>query len=364
MTISPSANLSPAKLNLCPRSSKFPTTIFKDLRTYRYASAYLYSSDRHSVRKLRARDPLKLSQRKSRGLDASFASGEQPGWTGVAWANLEINQANVWNTQADIRDKRTGSIYTYKADFEQSAAILELGAPISEDFAVTLELPFAARNGGFLDDIIDQFHVLIQSDRFLRHINEEFANSYVIKKDGVDQLSTDRGSGVVNAKIKAKYWPLKWQSNTLGACDCGFAVSGQVKFPVQSRKFGLSSGGVDYSALLHLGIPLGQHSAILVHRCLHLCKRKRDLRRLATQRVVANVRVVLGPGVGAGMGIDSPSADRITVLQQRAFELPIHVQHQARTNGRARGFSVECPYRVARVAIDWLSLSVGRRQPG
>lgn len=187
--------------------------------------------------------------------------GEQPGWSGMAWANFEINHANIWNMQANIRDKRTNAMYTYKADFEQSSAILELGAPLTEELAITAEIPYANRSGGFLDDFIDQFHQLIQSDRFLRHLNDSYANSYVIKQDGVDQLDEEKGQGVGNTKLKLKYWPFKWQSETPGVCDCGFAVSGQVKFPTQSRKFGLSSGSLDYSALLHFGIPLGAYSA-------------------------------------------------------------------------------------------------------
>ena len=185
--------------------------------------------------------------------------GETPGWSGLFWSNLEINHANVWNMQANIRDKRTGSVYTYKADFEQSSAILEMGAPLSQTLALTFELPYANRNGGFLDDFIDQFHVLIDSDRFLRHLNEEFSNSYVIRKDGVDQLSSERAQGLGSVKAKLKYWPLQWVTD---GCDCGFALSGQAKFPTQSRKFGLSSGTNDYSGLAHLGSPINKFSAI------------------------------------------------------------------------------------------------------
>jgi len=187
--------------------------------------------------------------------------GETPGWSGEAWANLEINHANVWNTQFSMRDRRDGSIYTYKADFEQSSAIVELGYALSPSVALAFELPYANRNGGFLDDFIDQFHQLIKTDRFLRHLNDDFDNSYVIKKDGVDQLATEKGQGMGNTKVKMKWWMLQWRSPTPGVCDCGFAMSAQAKFPTQARKFGLSSGTNDYSGLLHLGVPLGQFSA-------------------------------------------------------------------------------------------------------
>ncbi len=189
-------------------------------------------------------------------------AGEVPGWSGGAWMNFEINHANIWNMQANIRDKRTNAMYTYKADFEQSSAILELGAPISKHLALTFEVPYANRNGGFLDDFIDQFHQLIQSDRFLRHLNDDFDNSYVVRNNGADQLATERANGVGAVKAKLKYWPLQWKSKTPGVCDCGFAMSAQAKMPLQHRKFGLSSGSEDYSGMLHLGIPLGSFSAV------------------------------------------------------------------------------------------------------
>lgn len=188
--------------------------------------------------------------------------GEMPGWSGDAWTNLEINHANIWNKQADFRDKRTDAIYTYKADFEQTSAIVEMGAPLSDFFAMAFEIPYANRNGGFLDDFIDQFHKFIGSDRFLRPQNPDYGNSFIVQKDGVNRLSSDSAQGVGNVKLKFKFWPWQWQSPTPGVCDCGFAISGQVKFPTQSRQFGLSSGNNDYSTLFHMGVPLGEFSAI------------------------------------------------------------------------------------------------------
>jgi hypothetical protein len=224
------------------------------LRTYILVSAIVFALPAHAIRSsYRNANPV--------GWMHMLPVGEMPGWSGEAWANLEINHANIWNMQSDLRDKRTGAIYTYKADYEQSSAILELGAPVSEDLAFTMELPYANRNGGFLDDFIDQFHQLIQSDRFLRHLNDDFANSYVVKKDGMDQLATEKAQGMGSAKAKLKYWPLKWLSPTPGVCDCGFAISAQAKFSTQSRKFGLSSGSNDYTGMAHLGVPLGQFSA-------------------------------------------------------------------------------------------------------
>ena len=188
--------------------------------------------------------------------------GETPGWTSKVWANMEFNHANIWNMQSSFTDRRTGDVFTYKADFEQSSSIFNFGFALSDSLALGFELPYANRDGGFLDDFIDEFHQVIGSDRFLRHLNEENANSFVIKKNGVDQIVNANGSGMGGAKVKLKYWPVKWKSPTPGICDCGISFGLQAKFPTQARKFGLSSGNNDYSGLLHLGIPMFKYSAL------------------------------------------------------------------------------------------------------
>jgi hypothetical protein len=186
--------------------------------------------------------------------------GESPGWTTDNWITLELNHANVWNMEYTMTDKRTRDVYTYKADFEQSSAILNIGHAFSESWAFGFEVPYANRNGGFLDDFIDQFHTLINTDRFLRHLNDPFDNSLVVRNSGRDTLATEHGEGVANVKAKLKWWFLKWRAPSPGACDCGMAVSGQAKFPTQRRQGGLTSGTNDYSVLAHLGVPLWQYA--------------------------------------------------------------------------------------------------------
>lgn len=186
--------------------------------------------------------------------------GETPGWTTGSWLTVELNHANIWNHEFTMTDKRSGSVYTYKADFEQSSAIVNIGHAFSESWAFGIEIPYANRNGGFLDDFIDQFHRFIRTDRFLRHFNEPFDNSFAIRNDGDDTLGTERGEGVANLKAKLKWWFLKWRSPTPGVCDCGMALSAQAKFPTRHRETGLTSGTNDYSALAHLGVPLWKYA--------------------------------------------------------------------------------------------------------
>ncbi len=186
--------------------------------------------------------------------------GESPGWSSNSWVNFEVNHANIWNQNFSMTDRRTGDTYSYKADFEQSSAILEIGRALTSWLAVGVEVPYANRNGGFLDDFIDQFHQTVQTSRFLRHLNEEFGNSFIIEKNGIRQLATEKAEGVGSVRAKMKAWIIKWNGSAPGACDCGVAISALAKFPTLKRERGLSSGSNDYSGLLHVGVPLWKYA--------------------------------------------------------------------------------------------------------
>lgn len=188
--------------------------------------------------------------------------GEPPGWTKRNWLTLELNHANIWNKKFDMNDRRNGNKYTYKADFEQSTAVLSLGHSFSQKLAMAVEVPYGNRNGGFLDKFIDQFHQVINTSRFLRHLNEDNGNEFMIRTNDQDRLATQHGEGVANLKTKLKWWFWQWKSPTPGACDCGMAISAQAKFPTKRRVSGLTSGSNDYSGLVHLGVPLGRFSGL------------------------------------------------------------------------------------------------------
>lgn len=192
----------------------------------------------------------------------ALPAGETPGWHENYWLNFELSHANIWNNEFTAKRNETGRELKYEADFEQSSFILELGKKASEQFMFGIEVPFASRGGGFLDDFIDQFHVLIGSDRFLRPENADFDRSLKIETDDKSQLNSSNLSAVGNVKLKAKWWPWQWTSEQPGACDCGFAISGQVKIPVANGRSGQSSGGFDYSLLAHLGAPFGEQSGV------------------------------------------------------------------------------------------------------
>ncbi|MBX3020961.1 MAG: DUF3187 family protein [Bdellovibrionales bacterium] len=181
--------------------------------------------------------------------------GEMPGWAGKSWFNMEFSQANIWNQEMSVTDRRTGDIYKFKADYEQSTAVITTGFQLTPSLAFSVEVPYANHNGGFLDDFIDQFHVIGNFDRFMRTENGKFDNSFVIQRNGVNQISSPYAEGVGNIRTKLKLWLLQWNSPTPGACQCGFAVSAQAKFPTQNRREGLTSGRNDYTGTAHLGVP-------------------------------------------------------------------------------------------------------------
>lgn len=190
--------------------------------------------------------------------------GETPGWSKRWWINFEASHANIWNNQFDMTRTDNGKILTYKSDFEQTSVVTDFGVALTERFALGFEAPFAARGGGILDDFIDQFHMLIGSDRFLRDLTPDFGKSFVAKTDSVDEFRNLSWTAVGNLKLKAKYWLLKWQGSRNGSCDCGFAVSTQWKIPIANPRGGFTSGHHDHSLLLHLGAPLFQESGVWI----------------------------------------------------------------------------------------------------
>ncbi len=198
----------------------------------------------------------------------ALPAGESPGWSTQSWLTLELNQANIWGTPLSMEDRRSGKIYEYQADYEQTSAIANLGFAFNEKWALAIEVPYANHNGGFLDQFIDQFHVMAQTDRFQRNSYLMFQNQFHIKTDGVNRLRSQHAEGVGNIKTKAKYWLWQKKSPTPGACDCGFSISAHVKTPVQSADRGLTSGHADYSGMLNLGLPFGEASGFWLSSAL------------------------------------------------------------------------------------------------
>lgn len=187
--------------------------------------------------------------------------GETPGWGKSMWFNLESNQANIWNDEFNLTNRTTGETLTYHADFEQGSVIADLGFAVSDRIAFGLVAPFASRGGGVMDDFIDQFHQFIGSERFMRPYNESFSNRFEVETGGNSQLRPSL-TAVGNLKFKMKYWMWQVKGSANGSCDCGLAVSGQVKFPVAKPNSGWSSGHHDYSLLVHLGFPMFRNSGV------------------------------------------------------------------------------------------------------
>jgi hypothetical protein len=229
--------------------------------------------------------------------------GETPGWSEPQWLNIELNHANVWNNSFEMTDRRTGDVYTYEADFEQSSSILETGWAFGRNLALALEVPYANRNGGFLDDFIDQFHVIIGSNRFLRHLNDRYDNRFSIKTNGEEQLSSQHGQGVGGLKTKLKLWLLQWRSPTPGVCDCGLAVSFQSKFPTQKHGVGLSSGHNDYSGLLHAGAPLWKYAGIWATAGVTRLGENENLKGWPRREWLQMYELTLDLGLGPNFGV-------------------------------------------------------------
>lgn len=187
--------------------------------------------------------------------------GEKPGWSSRRWINFELSQSNVWNNQADYLRPSTGQTLSFGADFEQTTAIMETGVALLSWLALSMEIPFSSRGGGFLDHFIDQFHVVTGSDRFLRNENPFNQNSFTLLTDASSSFRGSSSSGIGNIKVKLKQWWWKKPGSQIGQCECGLSTQIQAKAPTSSSRAGWTSGDYDYSALLHFGLPFGQHSS-------------------------------------------------------------------------------------------------------
>jgi hypothetical protein len=168
----------------------------------------------------------------------------------------------MWNIPAKFNDL-SGNTFNYKAMYEQSTAIAEMGFEVIPDWlAFSIEVPYANHNSGFFSDFVRQFHWAVGSDTFERPSYPGYADSFQYDYNNTDALSTDRPEGISNIKFKLKLWLLNWMGDDQGSCDCGLAVSAQIKAPLSPANQGLTSGSTDFSELIHLGIPLFDHSGI------------------------------------------------------------------------------------------------------
>ena len=183
-------------------------------------------------------------------------TGETPGWKTQQWINLEFSESNTFNRYGKFTNKRTGDTIEYEADYEQSSLILEGGYAFTDDLMVALEIPISYRGGGVLDNGIDEFHQLIESDRFLRQTEAARRTQFNITTNGEQRLRTNYFSGILSTtKSKIKYRIIPWEK------EYGLSVSGQLKSSFGARN-GFNSGGTDLSFLIHLGAPLWNHSGI------------------------------------------------------------------------------------------------------
>lgn len=190
-------------------------------------------------------------------------SGEQPGWNKSWWFNFEISNGNIWNAPLTMIDKRNGNQYDYTADFEQNNLYIEFGGALSKFFALSLEVPIVEKSGGIMDAVIDDFHLLINNFRFNRQYYPKNQNIFSVKTNNVEYYTNDNTeNGIGNLKLKLKWWFLQWFGFDEGSCPCGVSLSSQTKFSVQDKKQANTTGGIDQSLLLHIGVPFFDSSAM------------------------------------------------------------------------------------------------------
>lgn len=190
--------------------------------------------------------------------------GEVPGWQNDFWFQFDAGHSNVWNAPIEMQNIKDGTTYSYNADWAQTYGLLEVGAALTDRVALGIEVPYSHRGGGFLDQTIDSFHVMIGSDRFSRPDYPKNETSFAIGTNGTNYFEEYSYSGTGQIKAKIKFWWWKWLSAAEEICPCGLSTSVQVKSPVDRAKQAFTTGDHDYSALVHFGVPLFSQSALWV----------------------------------------------------------------------------------------------------
>jgi|FLYM01.1.fsa_nt_gi hypothetical protein len=182
-------------------------------------------------------------------------NGESPGWSSKKWLIAEVQHANFWNVDMDIRDKRSGDIYSFGADFEQLMIQLESGFQISKKLSFSFSLPVVSRFGGFLDQPLDDWHKFVGADRFRRNQFKRGGNNFSIRKNGEELLGTSQASGLNALNLKLKWW-LYQKSDVPRPEMQGLALSFQSRLPLRGPQSTLTTGQFESSALLHAGTQL------------------------------------------------------------------------------------------------------------
>lgn len=187
--------------------------------------------------------------------------GEQPGWKTEKWAFIELSNANVWSAPLTMRNKKTGDVYQYHADYEQISAIAEIGSAVNKKLAISMELPFAYRAGGMMDGMIDKVHDLVGTRTFNRELYDRNEYHYSIKTNGKEHVTDGPVKSLTNIKPKIKWW-MKQSSSKKNQCPCGVAVSAQLKIPVLNDSYGASNSKLEPSVLFHYAAPMWTQGAV------------------------------------------------------------------------------------------------------
>lgn len=184
-------------------------------------------------------------------------AGESPGWNSKKWLILETQLGNFWNAEMDLRDVRTGDLYTYAIDFEQLMTQVEGGFEVSDDLAVSFALPFVSRFGGILDQPLDDWHIFVGADRFRRNQFPKGKNRFSVQRNGEEILASDSASGLGMALAKLKWWFYRGKSSPRPEFD-GLSLSLQTRLPIRSSRSTLSTGNAEASVLLHGGANISE----------------------------------------------------------------------------------------------------------
>ena len=177
--------------------------------------------------------------------------GETPGWNNEKWFFFELSNSNIWNAPLTMTNTKNGDTYVYEADYEQVTAIAEVGTAVTKKLALALELPFAYRNGGFLDNIIEDAHDIVGTRNFNREFYSQNRRRFSTSTNGNKGYTNANLSHFSSVKTKLKWWAKKCRDQKTSTC--GLSLSTQLKLPLESSNQGGTNDKIEGSVLLHAG---------------------------------------------------------------------------------------------------------------
>ncbi len=174
---------------------------------------------------------------------------ESPGLVPAGKINLSV--AADYSSVYVNEKSRTWSVLM---DMEMAVFDLGLEYGVLEWFSLSMDLPFASMNSGFLDGFIEGYHDAFGLAGYGREGRPENKFAYYMHKDGRKWFRSESGGiHMADASLCAKIPLLEEKRGSPLAASFSY----RIKFPCGNEEKGLGSGGLDHGFFVSSKFTLG-----------------------------------------------------------------------------------------------------------